>query len=97
MTQNELGRSVGMPPANIHRTVRGLLAREMVAVSSSPEDRRLTLVELTHEGQRTFHEVLPAADGANALTLSVLSPHEQRAVIDSLWKLASGPPPSLAM
>ena len=35
MTQNELGRSVGMPPANIHRTVRGLLAREMVAVSSS--------------------------------------------------------------
>lgn len=97
MTQNELGRSVGMPPANIHRTVRRLLARELVAVSPSSDDRRLTLVELTHQGRRTFHEVLPAADGANALTLSVLSPHEQRAVIDSLWKLASEPPPSSAM
>ena len=94
ITQNELGRSVGMPPANIHRTVRRLLARELVSLGSSSGDRRLTLVELTHQGKRTFREVLPAADAANALTLSALSPDEQRAVTDSLWKLASGPPPS---
>ena len=90
MTQNELGRSVGMPPPNIHRIVRGLLAGELVALSASPGDRRLTLVELTRRGRRTFHDVLPAADAANALTLSVLSPHEQTAIIESLWKLASG-------
>ena len=94
MTQNELGRSVGMPPANIHRTVRRLLARELVSLGSSSGDRRVTLVKLTHQGKRTFHEVLPAADAANALTLSVLNPHEQRAVTNSLWKLACGPPPS---
>ena len=90
MTQNELGRTVGMPPANIHRTVRGLLASELVAVRSSPGDRRLTLVELTHHGEQTLHDVLPVADAANARTLSVLSPEEQDAVMDSLWKLASG-------
>jgi MarR family transcriptional regulator, lower aerobic nicotinate degradation pathway regulator len=90
MTQNELGRSVGMPPANIHRTVRGLLADQLVTVSSSPGDRRLTLVELTRQGELTLRDVLPAADAANALTLSVLSPDEQGAVMNSLWKLASG-------
>jgi DNA-binding MarR family transcriptional regulator len=90
MTQNELGRSVGMPPANIHRTVRGLLGDQLVTVSSSPGDRRLTLVELTRHGELTLRDVLPAADAANALTLSVLSPDEQGAVMNSLWKLASG-------
>lgn len=85
---------VGMPPANIHRTVGALLAGGMVAVRASPGDRRLTLIELTHHGQRTFHEVLPAANAANALTLSVLSPYEQDAVIDSLRRLACGPQPS---
>ncbi len=92
MTQNELGRSVGMPAPNIHRIVRGLLAGELVSRSSSPGDRRLTLVELTRQGERTFHDVLPAADAANTLTLSVLSPPEQSAVIESLWKLASATP-----
>ena len=89
MTQNELGRSVGMPPANIHRTVRGLLDRQLVMLTSSSADRRLKLVELTDHGEQTFQTVLPAADAANARTLSVLDPHEQRIMIDSLWKLAS--------
>jgi DNA-binding MarR family transcriptional regulator len=90
MTQNELGRSVGMPRANIHRTVRRLLARELVAVGSSPEDRRLTLVKLTHHGELTLDHVLPAADAGNALTVSVLTPDELDALMDGLWKLAFG-------
>ena len=51
---NELGRSAWMPAPNIHRIVRGLLAGDLVSRCSSPGDRRLTLVELTRQGERTF-------------------------------------------
>jgi MarR family transcriptional regulator, lower aerobic nicotinate degradation pathway regulator len=91
MAQNELGRSVGMPPANIHRTVRRLVASGLVAVASEPSDRRLTVVELTHQGERMLRQILPAADAANRLTLSALTPDEQGALMRALWKLASGP------
>ncbi|MFZ0089179.1 MAG: MarR family transcriptional regulator [Solirubrobacteraceae bacterium] len=89
MTQNELGRSVGMPRANIHRIVRRLVESRLVMLRTTPGDRRLTVVALTRQGERTLRDVLPAADAANALTLSVLSPPERNAVMDSLWKLAS--------
>jgi len=90
MAQNELGRTVGMPPANIHRTVRQLLAAELVATASSPSDARLTLVELTRRGADALRDVVPAADTANALTLSVLTPRERDAVMAGLWTLARG-------
>ena len=90
MTQNELGRSVGMPPANIHSTVRRLRASQLVAIRPSPVDKRRILVELTTRGEDTLRRVIPAADAANAHTLSVLTHTEQNALMDSLWKLAAG-------
>ena len=90
LAQNELGRSVGMPPANIHRTVRQLLAAELVTTASSPSDARLTLVELTRRGEGALRDVVPAAETANALTLSVLTPREREAVMAGLWTLARG-------
>ena len=92
MTQNELGRSVGMPPANIHATVQRLLARDLVIRQPSRTDRRVTLVKLSTAGRRTLIEVLPAADAANARTLSVLSPDEQDAITDLLLKIATRAP-----
>jgi DNA-binding MarR family transcriptional regulator len=91
VTQNHLGRSIGMPPANIHRIIRALRAAELVTVSSCSSDKRVALVELTPYGQRTLREMLPAADAANARTLSALSPAHQAAVMNSLAKLADGP------
>ncbi|MBV9006358.1 MAG: winged helix-turn-helix transcriptional regulator [Solirubrobacterales bacterium] len=91
MTQNELGRSVGMPPANIHATVQRLLARGLVRREPSAIDRRVTLVTLSTTGHRTFVSVLPAADAANARTLSVLSPDEQDTIMDLLWRIATEP------
>jgi MarR family transcriptional regulator, lower aerobic nicotinate degradation pathway regulator len=90
LTQNELGRSVGMPPANIHATVRRLLAGKLVATEASPTDKRLTLVRLTPKGKRTLEQVLPAADAANAFTLSPLAPDEQRTLIALLGRLGEG-------
>jgi DNA-binding MarR family transcriptional regulator len=91
MTQNELGRSIGMPPANIHRIVRTLRAAELVRADSASGDKRVTVIELTAHGRRTLDELLPAADAANALTLSALETGDQVALMDSLSKLAEGP------
>ncbi|HTU86521.1 MAG TPA: MarR family transcriptional regulator [Solirubrobacteraceae bacterium] len=88
MTQNELGRSVGMPPANIHSIVRRLRARGLVRVRPSARDRRLTFIELTALGRRTLRRVIPAADGANAVTLAALTEDERNELMKSLRKLA---------
>ncbi|MGI8716193.1 MAG: MarR family winged helix-turn-helix transcriptional regulator [Solirubrobacteraceae bacterium] len=90
MNQNELGRSVGMPPANIHATVRRLVAAGLVVTRSQPRDRRLTLVALTEAGEQTLTDVLPIADAADRATLSVLSPRERRTVMALLRRLAAG-------
>lgn len=96
MTQNQLGRSVGMPPANIHHTVRRLLAQGLVAVGPSAGDRRVALVQLTQLGEDALTSMIPAADAANALTLSALPPDQRAALIDGLRKLAGGPPPPVS-
>ena len=88
-SQNELGRSVGMPPANIHATVRRLLAGGLVTTVPSPSDRRLTLVDLTSAGRAKLREVLPAATAANADTLSALADDEQELLMSLLRALAS--------
>jgi DNA-binding MarR family transcriptional regulator len=89
LSQNELGRSIGMPPANIHATVRRLLAGGLIETAPSPVDQRLTLVNLTRSGRETLRRVLPAATAANAVTLSSLTPHEQDLLIGLLRKVAS--------
>ena len=96
LAQNELGRSVGMAPANIHTIVRRLLASGLVATDPSPTDKRVTLVRLTNAGKRTIQRIAPAADAANARTLSALAGRERRALLDSLRRLAAAAEPDTA-
>ena len=91
ITQNELGRSIGMPPANIHRIVRTLRSADLVKVDSASGDKRVTVLELTAHGRQTLEALLPAADTANALTLSALGAEDQIILLDLLKKLAHGP------
>jgi DNA-binding MarR family transcriptional regulator len=89
LSQNELGRNVGMPPANIHATVRRLVAGGLLRTRQSTTDGRIVHVELTSKGRRVLQQVLPGATKANANTLSRLSIVEQRTLMDLLVKLAS--------
>jgi MarR family transcriptional regulator, lower aerobic nicotinate degradation pathway regulator len=88
MTQNELGRSVGMPPANIHSTVRRLISAGLVTTEPPEGNRRRTMVRLTTHGERTLRDVLPIADAANARTLSVLTEAEEALIMELLRRLA---------
>jgi DNA-binding MarR family transcriptional regulator len=78
-----------MPPANIHATVRRLIADGLVKTEASPTDRRLTLVDLTEAGRARLCEVLPAATAANANTLAALADDEQDLLMSLLRTLAS--------
>ncbi len=93
LSQNELGRTVGMQPANIHATVRRLVADGLLTTRPGVNDRRLLLVDLTGKGREVLSRVAPAAAAANARTLSVLSEEERDTLMQLLGKLIS--PPSL--
>ena len=96
LSQNELGRAVGMAPANIHATVRRLRAAGLVHVQASPSDRRALLIDLSDAGRALLEEVLPDADAANRRTLAALGAGEQRTLIELLRRLASVDAPERA-
>ena len=90
-TQNRLGRSLGMEPANVRDVVQRLARRGLVALEEVPEDRRALLVTVTPDGAELFAAVWPRAEAANARTLSRLTPHERSALADILRRLGQDP------
>lgn len=90
LSQNELGRAVGMPPANIHTVVRRLAHAGLVRTERVAADRRVTVVHLTAPGEAMLREVVPIADAANERTLSTLTSAQQDALGRLLRRLASG-------
>jgi DNA-binding MarR family transcriptional regulator len=89
-TQNSLGRSMLMQPANIAGLVRRLAERGLVTRTPDPGDRRAVRVTITQEGRDLLASVRPVADAANAQTLSVLEPAERRQLMELLRRLADG-------
>ncbi len=83
-----------MPPANIHATVRRLVADGLLTTRAGTNDRRLLIVDLTSRGLDLLQQVLPAATTANARTLSALSETESRTLIDLLQMLIRPAQPS---
>lgn len=92
-TQNRLGRSLGMEPANVRDVVQRLARRDLVALDPVPEDRRAVLVRLTASGRDLFNDVWPRAEAANQRTLSVLVADERELLAEMLRRLAEGPDP----
>jgi DNA-binding MarR family transcriptional regulator len=90
-TQNRLGRSLGMEPANVRDVVQRLARRGLVALEEVPEDRRALLVTVTPDGAELFAAVWPRAEAANARTLSRLTPDERSALADILRRLGEDP------
>lgn len=91
MTQNRLGRSLGMEPANVRDVVQRLARRGLVTLDPVPDDRRALLISMTAPGRDLFAEVWPRAEAANQRTLSLLSPREREQLRDMLRRLADGP------
>jgi DNA-binding MarR family transcriptional regulator len=89
-TQNQLGRSILMKPANVGALVQRLEERELVTRRPDPEDRRAIRVAITDAGVALLARVRAEADAANRHTLSVLEPAEREQLMALLRRLAAG-------
>jgi DNA-binding MarR family transcriptional regulator len=88
LSQNQLGRLVAMPPANIHTLVRRLEARGLVRRAADDADKRLLNVSLTEEGRKLVTEMIPLDMASTEDALAVLDPGEREILYKLLRKLA---------
>jgi len=88
LSQNQLGRLVAMPPANIHGLVRRLEARGLVTRASDDNDKRLLNVSLTDEGRKLVEELIPLDAASTEDALAGLDPGEREILYRLLRKLA---------
>jgi DNA-binding MarR family transcriptional regulator len=87
LSQNLLGRLVGMDKATMQGVVRRLKERRLVDSRPDPGDARRTLLSLTTDGQRLVNKLLINGPAVSRETLRPLSTQEQRQLIDLLSKI----------
>ena len=87
LSQNLLGRLVGMDKATMQGVVRRLRDRGLVDSRPDPGDARRTLLSLTIDGQRIVAKLVLNGPAVSRETLKPLSPPEQRQLIELLSKL----------
>lgn len=86
-SQNLLGRRTAMDSATITGVVTRLVQKNLVSKNSTPDDDRLSIVELTERGHDLVTKVLPRALEISSSTLEPLSAQEIRALLALLAKI----------
>lgn len=87
LSQNLLGRLVGMDKATMQGVVRRLKERGLVDSRPDPGDARRTLLSLTTEGQRLVNKLLINGPAVSRETMKPLSAQEQRQLLELLSKI----------
>ena len=87
MSQNLLGRHVGMDKATMQGVVRRLKQRGLVDSRPDPGDARRTLLSLTTEGDLTVTRLLLNGPAVSRETLKPLNGAEQRQLLELLAKI----------
>ena len=87
LSQNLLGRLVGMDKATMQGVVRRLKDRGLVDSRPDPGDARRTLLSLTTEGQRLVNKLLINGPAVSRETLKPLNVQEQRQLLELLSKI----------
>ena len=87
LSQNLLGRLVGMDKATMQGVVRRLKERQLVDSRPDPGDARRTLVSLTTEGQRLIGKLMINGPAVSRETLRPLNAQEQRHLLELLSKI----------
>lgn len=97
------GAGEPLPPSQIaarmivsRPTMTGIVAslsrRGLVRVREHPDDRRMSLIELTAEGRQIVLRMRPELHAAEKLWMSSLTRHEQLQLRDLIAKLVANPP-----
>lgn len=87
LSQNLLGRLVGMDKATMQGVVRRLKERRLIDSRPDPGDARRTLLSLTTEGQRLVGKLLINGPAVSRETLKPLSTQEQRHLMELLSRI----------
>jgi DNA-binding MarR family transcriptional regulator len=87
LSQNLLGRLVGMDKATMQGVVRRLKDRGMVDSRPDPGDARRTLLSLTLDGKKSVAKLMLNGPAVSRETLKPLSPIEQRHLLELLSKI----------
>ena len=87
-SQNQLGQMVAMDAATVKGVIDRLKARELVALSEDPGDKRRLVVSLTVAGRDLLQTLLPVAREITGETLSPLNVREAATFVRLLAKLA---------
>lgn len=90
ITQQSLGRCIGMDPSSMVATIDELEASGMVERRRNPQDRRAHALHITDKGRSTLSEGRKVARRAQEEFLAPLSPEERRQLHELLLRLAQG-------
>ena len=87
LSQNHLGRLVGIDKATAQGVVRRLRDRDLIAARPDPVDARRTLLRLTPAGEEALARLVANGPRVSAETLKPLDDAEQRTLLSLLARL----------
>lgn len=87
LSQNELGRRVGIDAATTKGVIERLLRKQLIQSRADAKDKRRLRISLTDLGRKTTQEAIPVAQLITANTLKGLSSAEVKQLTELLVKL----------
>lgn len=90
ITQQSLGRCIGMDPSTMVSTIDELEQRGLVQRRRNPQDRRAHALHITAKGRRILATGREVAAGAQEELLAPLDPQERKQLHKLLLRLAQG-------
>lgn len=89
LSQNELGRQVGVDAATINGVVDRLIRKRYLESNLDPRDKRRLRISLSDEGHSALQLALPLAKRITQITLEPLKASESAQLLRLLNKLAT--------
>jgi DNA-binding MarR family transcriptional regulator len=88
LSQADLGRAIGMEPANVHGHVARLRKLGFIEVEEHATDQRQVIVTLSAEGERRAGTIAERSLQSAAETLEPLTPAERDHLMELLARIA---------
>jgi DNA-binding MarR family transcriptional regulator len=88
LSQAELGRAIGMEPANVHGLVARLKKLGLIGVEAHPTDQRQVRVALSPLGEQYAVQLAQLSAQSAAETLEPLTPAERDRLMELLGRIA---------
>jgi DNA-binding MarR family transcriptional regulator len=88
LSQADLGRAIGMEPANVHGLVARLKKQNLIGVEPHPTDQRQVRVALSAQGDRQAGAIAQLSAQSAMETLAPLLPAERDHFMELLGRIA---------